>query len=351
MRSARGRVTAAGLATAAAVGLAAPAWAGPMTGHEEDGGLGGNPVPAAESHSAAVTTQALAEGCESAAEVPARLVPDTVDLSRCDLRGTLIRAGTLTVRVPRQAGRGATASSLVTADAPASTVTRLSVVNTGGEVRVDVVHAGDAPAQGAAMEPAVSDGCTKAGYAYLDTHNARMTWYFNADSVPAYLSDRLAEQAIAEGARRTATGANDCGLPPLTGIEQSYAGTTSDHVDCAGPDGRSTVGFGPRPTGTLATSCWWWNRTADGVREVYEVDTRFQDDPGTFYYSEPSRCSGRSYQLTGVAAHEFGHAFGLAHISEQRYPHQTMSTVAPTCSDAQASLGRGDWLGLRNLYG
>lgn len=335
MRSARVRATVAGVSMVAAVGFALPASAGllDMTDDHLDELL-----------------DRLGGTCEAAVEVPASLLPQTIDLSACDLRGTVVRAGALTVRVPLADRTGARAASVVTDEAPLGTVTGLSVVNTGRRVIVDVMRLGEKRTR-PALRPlrAQTTACSAKAHAYLGTRNDALQWHLNAATTPSDLQPNIAAQAIIDGAGNLARGANDCGLRPLTGVTQDYQGTTSRRVNCQGPDGQSTVDFGARPEETLATACWWY--TAEGAtKSVFEADIRFQDNPDTFYTIQPLRCRER-YALTGIATHEFGHAFGLAHVSEERFPHQSMSPAAPSCSYDQMTLGRGDWLGLRGLYG
>ena len=351
VRSARARTTIAAVTAVAAIGLAVPASAGLLAPDEppDTPAAGPTATPGLDA-----LLDRLAGSCETATKVPARLLSVPVDLSACDLRGTLVRAGALAVRVPRQAHTGAAAASLVTKQAPDNAVTKLSVVNTGREIVVDVLRVGDAPhgvRPGGSDEvhAAARDACSTRAHAYIGTRNDVLRWSFNRGTTPSYLSGSVAESAITEGAHIMSSGRNNCGLAELDGIAQSYQGATSQRFNCQSPDGHNVIDFGPRPKSTLATTCWWYS-TRTGVRQVLEVDLRFQDNRGTFYYREPANCQKR-FQLTGVAVHEFGHAFGLAHVNEKRYPQLTMSPAAPVCSPAQASLGRGDWLGLRHLYG
>lgn len=339
MRSTRGRAIVAVVATVAAMAFAVPASAGLLNDTEEG-------LDRLLSH--------VTGGCESAVEVPATLLSDPIDISTCDLRGTLVHAGSLALRIPRTGGTGAATASLVTEDAPASTVTGLSVINTGREIVARVMRLGEATMTRGAPDKsrtrtAAADACSVQAHAYTGTYNERMRWRLNRDTIPSYLRGDLTAAAVADGARRVARGANDCGLRELTGVQQENLGSTARRADCGGPDGQSIVDFGERPEGTLATACWWYSVDGD-VREIFEADVRFRDHPGTFYNVEPLGCTGR-YALSGVATHEFGHVFGLAHVSESRFPHQTMSPSAPECSYDQSTLGRGDWLGLRNLYG
>ena len=62
-----------------------------------------------------------------------------------------------------------------------------------------------------------------------------------------------------------------------------------------------------------------------------------------------SGCTG-SWNVRAAATHEFGHVFGLAHVSALLHPHQTMSPFVLPCQSSQSTLGRGDVLGLRTLY-
>lgn len=335
MRSARGRATVAGVSLVAAVGFALPASAGLLDTPDD--------------HLDQLLDR-LGGTCEAAVDVPARLLPENIDLAACDLRGTLVRAGTLAVRVPLASGTGARAASMVTDEAPPGTVTELSVVNTGRRIIVDVLRLGEERTQQAVRTlGAQQTACSTTAHAYLGTRNDALRWQLNSASTPAYLQPNIAEQAIVEGASNLARGTNDCGLRPLTGVAQEYQGTTTRRANCEGPDGQSIVDFGARPKETLATACWWYTVEGD-TKSVFEADIRFQNDPGTFYNIQPLSCR-EGYALAGVATHEFGHAFGLAHVSEERFPHQTMSPMAPKCSYDQGTLGRGDWLGLRDLYG
>ncbi|MGY5884381.1 matrixin family metalloprotease [Modestobacter lacusdianchii] len=59
-------------------------------------------------------------------------------------------------------------------------------------------------------------------------------------------------------------------------------------------------------------------------------------------------CSGSTYDLRGVTAHEWGHAFGLDHTSPSG--GLVMKPSIGYCDTSLRSLGRGDQLGIDFLY-
>ena len=55
--------------------------------------------------------------------------------------------------------------------------------------------------------------------------------------------------------------------------------------------------------------------------------------------------------MEALVTHEVGHAYGLGHVGEANHGRQTMSTfIDGLCENQEATLGRGDVLGLRDLY-
>ena len=55
------------------------------------------------------------------------------------------------------------------------------------------------------------------------------------------------------------------------------------------------------------------------------------------------------YQNT-LETHEWGHTFGLGHISEEAHGKLTMSPLIKTWQKSERTLGKGDVLGLDNRY-
>jgi hypothetical protein len=116
-------------------------------------------------------------------------------------------------------------------------------------------------------------------------------------------------------------------------------------ITCTGTDGKNVVGFGTLPTGVLGIACAW----SDGSGNAIEGDVRLSTRYAWYALDVPSGCSNR-YGVQAVATHEFGHVFGLGHVSESTHPTLTMSTATRACTNAPYSLGLGDVRALRALY-
>jgi hypothetical protein len=145
---------------------------------------------------------------------------------------------------------------------------------------------------------------------------------------------------------------NNCGLAEHTfssngqyqGATHLYANIDSNG-NCTGnfPDGQNTVSWEhfDKPD-LLASTCW----RDDGLGGMAEADIAIGSDRG-IVDSLPSGCSN-SYDLQTILTHEWGHAYGLAH--ETQGGDEVMFPTATPCA-YRRHLGRGDWYGMKNLYG
>jgi hypothetical protein len=105
------------------------------------------------------------------------------------------------------------------------------------------------------------------------------------------------------------------------------------------------VAFGRLDGGLLALTCLWWSRG-----RTVESDVRISDAQGMFTLDPAAGCSG-NWDLQGTLTHEFGHVFGLGHVSYAEHGELTMSDGLPACSAGFRALGLGDYQTLRNQYG
>lgn len=181
-------------------------------------------------------------------------------------------------------------------------------------------------------------------------------WRFRSGSTPETNSKSAVEQRLKEAAANVSSSRNDCGLADQVTATQKYLGTTTRNTNivgkatsysCAKRDGQNVVGFGVLPKGILGVACVWWS--GDGA---VEADVKLNDRGYRWFAGNtpPKGCSNR-FSVEGVATHEMGHVFGLAHVSESAHGNLTMSTKARPCTASDTTLGLGDVLGLRKKYG
>ena len=108
----------------------------------------------------------------------------------------------------------------------------------------------------------------------------------------------------------------------------AYDGTTSRDANltngaCGNNDGYNVVAWGYRDS--LARMCWWSN---GGDRR--SADIEISNRSGITWFSvRPDNCSN-VYDLESVMTHEWGHVFGMAHVSEDKHGNLTMSTQTPS---------------------
>jgi hypothetical protein len=175
-------------------------------------------------------------------------------------------------------------------------------------------------------------------------------WRFVARSTPPGVSTDAAAAALQRAARNITTGRNSCGFADDIGAEEQFMGTTSASMNitgsgsCGQPDGQSEVGFGSLSNGALGVTCYWIRngQTVEADIMLNKAGYRWVADPG------PSCLA--AWSIEAVATHEFGHAFGLGHVSERLHGLLTMSPSIKPCQLGETTLGLGDIRGLRAKY-
>ena len=197
----------------------------------------------------------------------------------------------------------------------------------------------------------VNNPCKESAYTFDGSKWHRtFRWSFSAGTRPSGLRAKAVELALRRAASNVARSRNSCGLTDHVGATQAYQGRTRARPDirddstCGKPDGRSVVGFGKLVASELALTCFW---TRNG--RTVEADIKLNRSDYHWYVKKPSTCANK-WSIAAVATHEFGHAFGLNHVSEVTDGALTMSPLILSCQQQEVTLGLGDVRGLRALY-
>ena len=176
-----------------------------------------------------------------------------------------------------------------------------------------------------------------------------MDWLFKASTTPANLSRDAARRAIKSGASHITHAFNDCGRADNVSATSRFAGPTSvspnigSNSTCRDPDGHNVIGFGDLLGSQLGLTCWWFRGTT-----TVEADMKLNKHD--FNWTTTLAGCTDQYLLQAVTTHEFGHVFGLGHVSEANHGNLTMSTAMFACDSSPSTLGLGDMLGLEARY-
>jgi len=199
----------------------------------------------------------------------------------------------------------------------------------------------------------LDDPCTdNAHNVRADKWKSTYNWYFNASSTPNNIDVDETETHLRQAVVNIGQVNNgSCNHPDNVSATAAYQGRTGRRTS-TGPstcndntDGVSVTGFAPIPDSLgLAFTCYWRTRAGATVEADVRVDS---SEP---WANTVSSCSNE-YILETIMTHEDGHVFGLKHVNEARHPNLTMSTkINGLCEVDEETLGKGDWLGLEQLY-
>jgi Matrixin len=195
-----------------------------------------------------------------------------------------------------------------------------------------------------------SDPCTDSAYTLYSTKwSGRYLWYFNVSSTPTEITQDDATSAVRAAATNITHAENDCGLPDNVSATATYRGSTTKSPNigvstCSSSDGTNVVGFGDLASSDLGFTCWW---TFGG--STTEADVKYNKTDYDWIVNIGGDCHSK-YSVEAVATHEFGHVFGLGHVSESLHPSLTMSPVIAACQSSETTLGLGDVRGLEAKY-
>ncbi len=299
------------------------------------------PAPAPDAPSSSAHTVCADEGPVPVSALGRRLP--------CDLTGRVVAAGGARVVVPPPgygvAARGASASGEQS----------LTVENAGGVVTATVGGA-DRPVAGgrtSAPLPACED---RAFNLYGKRHSwaRKLRWSYNDRGQTRAIPAGHLVKAIKRAGVAMAGAKNDCGIEKDPRASIGFGGRTKARpgikgnaggATCRTSNGRNTVGWGTIGGDSDGWTCIWWGPSG----RLTEADMLL--DPGASLAIGVSAGCTATLDLQALATHEWGHAFGLDHVDYGKHANLVMPHWLEWCSIDDRTLGLGDYLGLKKLYG
>ncbi len=287
-------------------------------------------------------------------KIRAGALPEVVDEERCPVEGRMIVDGGIGAVVP-EPGMTITADATFTEGHQHLVVSNprgdeISLGGVGSESRSEA--SSDLRTMASGPSPCQDGYYSSRGYKVYNYNR----WYANAGTIPGNISKARAVAAMKRGGANIFKVQDSCGIPDRTKGELRYQGRASRSADintngsCNANDGKSVIGFGDLPDGTLAYACvasWIVNNAPD---RVASSDIRLNKEDYAWTARVKDSCR-RRYDVESSVTHERGHTFGLGEASEGSHGNLTMSENSNgSCQTSERSLGRGDARGLNSKY-
>jgi hypothetical protein len=192
------------------------------------------------------------------------------------------------------------------------------------------------------LKPPYLKSMTAAGMWEID-------WYYNPAGQPTSMNASNVNDRVKQAPDNWEFNVNNCGMtnwPNLTNIKM---GTTSavpnqTAASCLTAPAVNVVGwhYWGTASGVVANTCSWG--TGNNGKFSMAINGSFNFRAA----ASISGCSGNNIDLEGTLTHEWGHALGLNHISTY---NQVMNPYTWYCDDRDRYLGRGDFKGVKAIYG
>ena len=189
----------------------------------------------------------------------------------------------------------------------------------------------------------------------LEGHHWKTSYryHLNLQKLPDRYHAKVVVRQVKAANHHLRTGDNTCGRPPIDTPGASYLGRTTARaniktgttaVGCGSYNTTNVVAFGNLPGTLLGWTCFWW---VNGGR-INAADV-VMDTGDALTTSLPDGCTDR-WDFEGAVTHEMGHVYGLAHTGSG-HANLTMQHALRPCSTYARTLGVGDWLGMKKMYG
>jgi len=322
--------------------ISSPASARPAVDRIEDRCLQNAPIPASAVAAASRGGCSLVGRLVTDGRVSVTVPPPGMSVAgegvgkHGEARGLRVTNTGTTIRVVSE-GRGSGGGGWYLA--PLNTTPTPSGTTTSPTMIMTIQRAGDAPA------------CKDRTF-HLEHHKwlRSLKYRINLDKMPRRFGAKTVIRQITVANGNMRKGRNTCGKPSLKTPASHYLGRTSKkpNITPAGPtcgtgNTANIVGFGNLSGGLLGWTCYWFI----GGRMV-GADMLLDNGP-SLATRLPSTCSNQ-WDFEGTVTHEWGHAFGLAHTGDG-HGNLTMQHLLKPCSKYARTLGLGDWLGMKKMYG
>jgi hypothetical protein len=310
-------------------------------------GIGAFVVTAIPSSGSARTVD---ERCVGHGPIAASILSRGAPAPACSLAGRLVTAGRVAVVVPPP-GVSVVGEGVSRHGASRS----LRVTNTGTTV-IAVSGAGASISRrGAVAARTSSPPACKDRTFNLEHHTwaKSLRYHVNLGKMPSRFHAKAVLRQIRAANANMRTGRNTCHKPRLKTPVSHFIGRTKalpnvkpgkSRVTCGRANTTNVVGFGNLPGGLLGWTCYWWF----GNGRMGAADIMI--DNGQSVTTHLPRSCSNLWDFEGVVTHEWGHAYGMAHTGSG-HANLTMQHVLRPCSTYARTLGLGDWLGMKHMYG
>jgi hypothetical protein len=302
---------------------------------------------------AGASARTVDERCVGRGPIPALALAHGSSGLGCSLVGRVVTSGRVSVVVP-PTGMTVVGGGIGRHGDPVG----LRVVHSRDDVRAVVgaaAHKGS-PGGGAGGGAGASPPACKDTTFHLEGHRwaTSLRYRIALSHAPKRYQHRTLVRQIKAADLNMREGRNTCGKPHLRTPLGHYLGHSASQpnikagfgsITCGAYNTRNVVGFGNLPPGLLGWTCYWYlNRSGHlGAADIM-IDTS-----RALSTNLPTPCANR-WDFEGIVTHEFGHAYGLAHTGSG-HDHLTMQHAAMPCSTYARTLGLGDWLGMKKMYG